>query len=222
MENRKGGRILVVDDEEVIRITVSQLLRNEGYDVMTVSSGEEALIRVKEREFDLVLTDVRMDGMSGVQLQQKLCRDGVTLPIILISGYADIPTAVHTMRTGAVTFLEKPCREEDLWSNICRAIEWHRKRRESQQLGRRLQERFARLSHDECEVMRAMVAGKPNKVIASELQIGLRTVELRRANVLKKTEAYSLAELVKLTIVRERLNEAAPVAGQREMASVGA
>lgn len=214
--------VFIVDDDLAARDSVAAMVTAKGLPTRCYPSAQAFLDDFDPSRWGCLVSDVRMDGMSGVQLQQKLCRDGVTLPIILISGYADIPTAVHTMRTGAVTFLEKPCREEDLWSNICRAIEWHRKRRESQQLGRRLQERFARLTHDECEVMRAMVAGKPNKVIASELQIGLRTVELRRANVLKKTEADSLAELVKLTIIHDRLNEAAPVAGQREMASVGA
>jgi len=142
-------------------------------------------------------------------LQERLRADGVTLPVILISGYADIPTAVHTMRAGAVTFLEKPCREADLWSSICKAIEWHRQRRDARRRAESLQSRFTQLTPGERDVMRAMVAGKPNKVIASELEIGLRTVELRRANVLQKTGAGSLAELVRLTVAADRMAEAA-------------
>jgi two-component system, LuxR family, response regulator FixJ len=149
-----------------------------------------------------------MAGMSGVQLQDKLRADGVTLPVILISGYADVPTAVHTMRAGAVTFLEKPCREDELWSSICKAIEWHRRRREVRRRSEWLQSRFTQLTPGERDVMLAMVAGKPNKVIATELEIGLRTVELRRANILQKTGAGSLAELVRLAVVADRMAEA--------------
>ena len=112
------------------------------------------------------------------------------------------------MRAGAVTFLEKPCREDDLWSSILKAIEWHRRRREARRRAEWLQERFTQLTPGERDVMQAMVAGKPNKVIASELQIGLRTVELRRANVFQKTGAASLAELVRLAVAAGRMVEA--------------
>lgn len=200
-------RVFVVDDDQAARESVAATIASKGLAVETYASAEAFLERYNPSRWGCLVTDVRMEGMSGVELQRWLHNDGATLPVILISGYADIPTAVEGIRGGAVTFLEKPCREEDLWSSICRAIEWHRRRREAQARAERLRARIERLTPDERNVMRAMVAGKPNKVIASELEIGLRTVELRRANVLKKTETGTLASLVRLSVAVERLGE---------------
>jgi FixJ family two-component response regulator len=201
-------RVFVVDDDWAARESVVAMVTSKGVHAQGYASAEEFLDDFDPSWLGCLVTDVRMAGMSGVQLQETLRADGITLPVILISGYADVPTAVHTMRAGAVTFLEKPCREDDLWSAIGKAIEWHRRRREARRRAEWLEARFTQLTPGERDVMRAMVAGKPNKVIASELEIGLRTVELRRANVLQKTGAGSLAELVRLAVAADRMAEA--------------
>jgi two-component system response regulator FixJ len=125
------------------------------------------------------------------------------LPVILITGFGDIPTAVRAMRAGAFTFLEKPCREHELSSSIERALARSSERDANQAQREEIRSRLATLTPEEHSVMEAVTAGKANKVIASELDIGLRTVELRRASVLKKLHADSLAELVRMTILCE-------------------
>jgi len=122
--DRKKGRILVVDDEEVIRITVSMLLKNEGYDVMVAAGGEEALARIREQEFDLVLTDVRMDGMSGIDLIKEIKKLPVDMESIIMTSYTSLEIAVLALRSGAYDFLIKPFDKLDLVSAaVSRAVE---------------------------------------------------------------------------------------------------
>ncbi|MBN2021914.1 MAG: response regulator transcription factor [Pirellulales bacterium] len=200
--------VFVVDDDDAARNSLAAMIRASGAAVKTYDSAEAFLDDYAPEQWGCLVTDVRMGGMSGLQLQQRLRERGIALPVVLISGYADVPTAVSAMRGGAVTFLEKPCTEEELQGSVAKAVAWHRQHRRVESQRAELQSRLAQLSAEEHVVMRAMVAGTPNKAIASDLHIGLRTVELRRANVMKKMGAESLAELVHLSIAADRLADA--------------
>lgn len=200
--------VFVVDDDTAARNSLAAMVRTAGTTVKTFDSAEAFLADFDPGQWGCLVTDVRMGGMSGLELQERLREQGISLPVVLISGYADVPTAVSAMRGGAVTFLEKPCTEEELQGSITKAVAWHRQHRRVESQRAELQSRLARLSAEEHVVMRAMVAGTPNKAIAAELQIGLRTVELRRANVMKKMGAESLAELVHLSIAADRTADA--------------
>jgi len=124
MEGRKSGRILVVDDEEIIRLTVSELLRNEGYDVTTSHSGEDALVRIRESEFDLVITDIRMGGMSGIDLIKEVKKLPLSVEAIIMTSYSSLEIAVLALRAGAYDFLLKPFDKLDLVSAaVSRAVE---------------------------------------------------------------------------------------------------
>jgi FixJ family two-component response regulator len=199
MEN--SMTVFITDDDPAARDSVAALVRSKGLAVKTFSSAEEFLADYQGNEMGCLVVDVRMTGMTGVELQEELRARGAQLPVIIITGFGDVPTAVRAMRAGASTFLEKPCRDQELWSCIQRALESAKHLQGEQNRTSEIDARLATLTPDEVRVMREMVSGKPNKVIASELDIGLRTVELRRANVLKKMQADSLAELVRLALL---------------------
>lgn len=192
--------VYVVDDDPGARESVCALAESMGLRTAGFGSAEEFLGACTGSEAGCLVTDLRMMKMSGLELQQKLLEDGVTLPVILMSGYADVPVAVQAMQTGAVTVLQKPCRQQELWESIRKALDLDQANRQKRTRQQELQERLGRLTPEERAVMDRMVEGKLNKVIAHELDIGLRTVEQRRHNVLRKMEAASLAELVRLVM----------------------
>jgi FixJ family two-component response regulator len=202
--------VYIVDDDKAVRESIAALVQANGIAVRCHGSAEEFLETFDCSRLGCLVADVRMSGMSGIELQETLQARGVSLPVIIITGYPDISTAVQAIRTGAVTFLEKPCREKELLANIDNALDWHRKKRAEEARAAELEGRLARLTRDEYRVMQEMVAGKPNKTIAAELEIGLRTVELRRAKVFKKMEAHSMAELVRLSVTAKRGTDATP------------
>jgi two-component system, LuxR family, response regulator FixJ len=142
-----------------------------------------------------------LPGMSGMELQKRLVQDGISLPIIMITGYADIPSAVQAMRNGALTFLEKPCSDQKLWESISQALDLEAASRFQRQQRTDIVCRLKTLSGDEHCVLDMLLAGKPNKIIARDLEMGLRTVELRRAKILEKMHASSLAELVQMAML---------------------
>jgi FixJ family two-component response regulator len=192
--------VYVIDDDLAARESIAALVRAKGLDVETFPSAESFLAELDPEQLGCVVADMRLTGMNSLDLQEKLRTDDVSLPVIIITGYGDIPSAVRALRTGAVTFLQKPCREQELWENIEKAIQQHRDQREARAGVAEIKNRLARLTPDENRVLECLIAGKPNKAIAAELEIGLRTVELRRANIMKKMQAGSLAELVRLRL----------------------
>jgi len=200
--------VFVVDDDPGARESVAALLQSRGLEVETYRSAEEFLESFDRSRCGCVVADLRMKGMSGLELQQRLRAEQVSLPLLVLTGYGNVPTAVSVMKGGAVTFLEKPCPEDELWGSVRSALNRHRRQRQDEARQVELEARLARLTPQEYHVMREMIAGKPNKVIAAELGIGLRTVELRRANVLKKMEAGSVAELVRLNLGIDLYQEA--------------
>jgi two-component system, LuxR family, response regulator FixJ len=199
MENE--ATVFVVDDDAAARESVIALVGQKGLSARGFSSAEEFLGDYNPSRKGCVVIDVRMAGMSGLELLKKLKSPKNSLPVVVITGYADVPMAVQAMQEGAVTFLEKPCQEQELWHAITQALEIEH----SQHLQRRqraeTQSRLTSLSADELEVFRRLLAGHANKRIAADLDIGLRTVELRRSNIMKKMQATSLPDLVRMAIL---------------------
>jgi FixJ family two-component response regulator len=151
-----------------------------------------------------LLLDVRMPGMSGLSLQDELVARHVALPVIIVTGYGEVATAVRALKTGAVDFVEKPFSDEVLLDRVRQAILQDRQTRQARAKRAEVQERYARLTARERAVLELVVAGKANKVIAGDLGLSAKTVEAHRANVMRKMEAQSVAELVRLSLVLER------------------
>jgi FixJ family two-component response regulator len=192
--------VYVVDDDPAVRDSVSALVNSAGLRAQTFPSAEAFLQDYKPELPGCLVTDLRMLGMSGLDLLEKLAKSESPIPAILISAYADVPAAVRAMEAGAVTLLEKPCRNDQLVQAIRKALERDAAQRATRTLQQDIKRRLATLTPEEYEVMQRMVAGKLNKVIANELLISLRTVETRRHKVLEKMKADSLAELVRMVV----------------------
>ena len=199
--------VFVVDDDAAARDSIAALVKANGVRVQSFASALDFLEAYDGATPGCVIADVRMPGMSGLELQATLHERGLELPMIVVTGHGDVSTAVHAMRQGAVTFLEKPCRTDELWANIQGALDLAaRKHAQSEELAE-IDKRISILSAQEHEVLTAMVAGKPNKVVAAELDVSLRTVELRRAKVLEKMRAESLAEVVRMALLSGRFGQ---------------
>jgi len=192
--------IYVVDDDEGVRNSLRFLLKSVGLTARTLSSAREFLESYRPRQPGCVVLDVRMPGMSGLELQQQLNLRGAIIPVIFITGHGDIPMAVDAMQHGAFDFLQKPFRDQDLIDRIQRALERDGKNRAALAQHTRIRERFAALTPREREVLALMTRGKPNKVMAAELGVSQRTVEIHRARVMEKTGAASLAQLVRMAM----------------------
>jgi FixJ family two-component response regulator len=197
--------VFVVDDDEAARESVMALIQQKGLRAEGFSSAEEFLTRYDPALTGCLVIDVRLGGMSGLELLQRLKSRQSTLPAVVITGYADVPMAVRAMQEGAVTFLEKPAQQQELWQAISHALDVgqteHAKRRQRADIEARL----ATLTADELEVFRRLLSGHPNKRIASDLDVGLRTVELRRSNIMKKMQATSLPDLVRMAVIADFL-----------------
>lgn len=193
----------VIDDDEAMRRSLAFLLATAGLSARTHESAVAFLAASGEAEPGCIVTDVRMPEMSGLDLVRRLKEQGSPHPIIMITGHGDVPLAVEAMKAGVVDFIEKPFDDEKLLAAIRSALEG-RARTEQQDSERlRFQEMLAGLSPRETEVLRGVVAGKPNKIIAYELGISPRTVEIYRANVMTKTAAGSLSELVRMALLAD-------------------
>ncbi len=188
--------VYVVDDAAAVRSSLALLLKSVSLAVETCESAVQFLERVRPDAGGCLVLDIRMPGMSGLELQQQLKQRGYELPIIFITGHGDVSMAVHAMREGALDFIEKPFRDQELLDRIYQALEADRTRRRAADETVHLRERFAALTPREHEVMLRIARGQANKVIAIELGLSERTVEIHRAKVMHKTGARSLAELV--------------------------
>ena len=191
----------IVDDDRGVRDAVTLLLQTEGYAVRAYESGRALLEDVEPAHSGCIITDVRMPELSGIDLLGSLKARGILMPVIVITGHADVALAVDAMKQGAVDFLEKPFSAEALLAAVGASL---RRASEVSSLNvdpRVIRERFATLSHREAEVFERLFRGQPNKVIAFELGVGARTVETHRANVMTKMGAKSLSELVRMALV---------------------
>jgi FixJ family two-component response regulator len=198
--NNSRPTIFVVDDDAAVRDALKLLLRSVGQPVETFASAQEFLDGYSEDRPGCLVLDIRMPGMSGLELQQKLNEKHSILPIIFITGHGDVPMAVEAMQAGAVDFIQKPFRDQDLIDRINQALEKDNNNRAA--LGERndIRRRLETLTPREREVLDLVVHGKANKVIAGDLKLSQRTVEIHRARVMEKMQASSLAHLVRMVL----------------------
>lgn len=188
----------VVDDDEAIRTLWRWLMESNGIAVQTFSTAAGFIAAYKEGGLACLVLDVRLPGMSGLELQEYLKREGIEIPIVFVSGHGDVPTAVSAIKGGAVDFIQKPFGYREVLAIIQRAFERDAEIREKRAKRSQVTERVAALTEREREVMRRVIEGKLNKVIADELGISVKTVEFHRAKVMEKMGADSVAALVQL------------------------
>jgi FixJ family two-component response regulator len=198
--------VFVIDDDRLIRDGLQSLIRSVGLRVETFASAQDFLIAKRPDAPSCLILDVRMPGLSGLDLQLKLSEAHIRIPIIFITGHGDIPMSVHAMKEGAHEFLTKPVRGQDLLDAAHKAIAGDRTLRKERAELMELQKRFDSLTPREKEVLELVVAGLLNKQIADELGMSELTVKTHRAHVMEKTQAESLAHLVRMS---EKLKTAA-------------
>ena len=191
--------VFVIDDDPSMRTAIRELIEAVGMSCQTFGSGKELLGAVLPDVPSSLVLDVRLPGLSGLNLQRELTERGINMPIIFITGHGDIPMSVQAMKAGAVEFLTKPFRDQDLLDAIEQGIERDRSTRKQLTEIRGLRERSETLTPREREVMRLVVEGLLNKQIAAELDISEKTVNVHRSQVMQKMRADSLAELVRMT-----------------------
>jgi FixJ family two-component response regulator len=190
--------VFIVDDDAAIRFAMQALMDSVNLNHEIFASADEFLEKITGQRPGCLVLDIRMPGLGGLELQDELIRRGNTLPIIFITGHGDVPMAVEAMQKGAVDFIQKPFRDQELLDRIRQALATDEERREEQQQHVEVAGRLERLTNREREVFDLVVTGKPNKVIAYELGVSQRTVEIHRARVMEKMQARSLADLVKM------------------------
>lgn len=198
--HQQAPTVFVVDDDEGVRNSLRFLLKSVGLQTQTLASAGEFLDTYKPSQPGCLVLDVRMPGMSGLELQQQLNLRGAVIPVIFITGHGDIPMAVEAMQQGAFDFLQKPFRDQDLIDRIQRALERDARNRAALDQHAKIRERLDSLTPREREVLALMTRGKPNKIMAAELGVSQRTVEIHRARVMEKSGAASLAQLVRMVM----------------------
>jgi RNA polymerase sigma factor (sigma-70 family) len=190
--------VFVVDDDLAMREALQDLLASVGMDVRVFASTQEFMQAQRPDAPGCLVLDVRLPGASGLSFQEELPRAGVDLPVIFITGHGDIPMTVRAMKAGAVEFLSKPFRDQELLDAIDAAIERHRAQRLETAIVAQLRQRFAALTQREREVMALVSAGRVNKQIAAELGISEATVKVHRGQIMRKMQTTSLAQLVRI------------------------
>ncbi len=193
--------IVVVDDDAAVRASLDALLASEGYRTTLFATGSAFLGSLHELAGSCVLLDVKMPGLDGLEVQRCLNQLGAKLPVIIVTGHGDVSMAVQAMREGAVDFLEKPVQRDRLMESISRAFGGASDRRPGEHERTAIAARIGALSTRERQVLEQLVMGRPNKVVAFELGISPRTVEVYRRNVMTKTGARSLPHLVRMALV---------------------
>lgn len=195
--------VFVVDDDEAVRDSLALLLRSVELAVATFSSANDFLDSYDPAAPGCLILDVRLPGMSGLELQQRLADDGADLPIVFITGHGDVPMAVRAMRRGAVDFLQKPFSDQELLDRVQQALAEQSQRRQQSESKAEIAQRIRSLTPREHEVMELIVEGLANKVIANRLGTSQRTVEVHRASVMRKMQADSVARLVHLVFAAD-------------------
>ena len=191
----------VIDDDQAVRESIEFLLRSARLTVKTYETASAFLAVAPTIGSGCVITDVRMPGMSGIDLLRRLKEMGIGLPVIVITGHGDVPLAVEAMKFGAVDFLEKPFNDDVLLASVRSALDRSEASAQLETERAEIRARIAALTNREHEVLDGLVAGHPNKIIAFDLKISPRTVEIYRANVMTKMKAASLSELVRMALV---------------------
>lgn len=196
----KKGTVYIVDDDEAIRDSLQWLLEGREFNVRSFDSAEAFLKNYDAKIVACLITDVRMDGMSGPELQEKLIELGSPLPIAIITGHGDVPLAVETMKKGAVDFIQKPFDEASITALVNRMLEQAEKSFSGQQQAATREALLAKLTARESQVLERIVAGRLNKQIADDLNISIKTVEAHRANIMEKLDANTVADLLKVAL----------------------
>lgn len=195
--------VFVVDDDSAVRNSLRLLLKSVGLIAQPLGSAAEFLERYRPSQPGCLVLDVRMPGMSGLELQRELNLQGATIPVIFITGHGDIPMAVEAMQQGAFDFLAKPFPDQELIDRVQRALARDATTRAALNERERIRDRLDSLTPREREVLALMTQGKPNKIMAHELGVSQRTVEIHRARVMEKSGASSLAQLVRMVMDRQ-------------------
>ena len=196
----KRGTVYVVDDDEAVRDSVQWLLEGQDFRVRSFESAESFLARYDPREIGCVLIDIRMSGMSGLDLQDRLAERDSPLPVAFVTGHGDVPMAVDTMKKGAMDFIQKPFNEESLVPLVERMLEQARAAFAEHQQAASRDALLSKLTGREAQVLERIVAGRLNKQIADDLGISIKTVEAHRANIMEKLGANTVADLLKIAL----------------------
>ncbi len=196
----KKGTVYVVDDDEGVRDSLQWLLEGKDYRVRCYDSAESFLGRYDAREVACLIADIRMGGMTGLELQDRLVERKSPLPIVFITGHGDVPMAVNTMKKGAVDFIQKPFQEEALVNLVERMLEQAKDAFSDHQQSASRDALLAKLTSREAQVLERIVAGRLNKQIADDLGISIKTVEAHRANIMEKMNANTVADLLKIAL----------------------
>jgi FixJ family two-component response regulator len=194
------GTVYVVDDDEAVRDSIQWMLEADGFRVKSFDSAENFLNRYDPRELACLILDVRMSGMSGPELQDKLIQRKSPVPIIFITGHGDVPLAVESMKKGAMDFIQKPFDEQKLRELVVKMLDVARDRQAEYQDNATRDALLAKLTGREAQVLERIVAGRLNKQIADDLGISIKTVEAHRANIMEKLGANTVADLLKIAL----------------------
>jgi len=200
-------KVYVIDDAEEVRDAITLLMESVGLEVVTFHSADDFLDNYSNDFEGCILLDVRMPGMSGLELQEKLNEMKNAPPVIIITGHGDIPMAVKAVQSGAVNFVEKPFNEQEILDSVHRAFKIDCLQRGKNMMIEAINKKIDALTAREKEVLYAITSGKRNKTIASDLNISLSTVEAHRGNVMNKMEARSLSDLMRMVIHIENISD---------------
>ena len=198
--------VFVVDDDDAVRNSLRLLLKSASLSTTAFASAQEFLAGWTADQPGCLVLDVRMPGMSGLELQEELNRRGAIIPVIFISGHADVPMAVDTMKKGAMDFIQKPFKEEELVSLVERMLDQARDSFNDSQTAANRDALMAKLTTREAQVLERIVAGRLNKQIADDLGISIKTVEAHRANIMEKLNANTVADLRKIALGQQAKN----------------
>jgi two-component system, LuxR family, response regulator FixJ len=193
--------VQIIDDDDALRDSLTFLLSSAGIEAKSYESAGAYLNGPQRGAAGCIITDVRMPGMSGIDLLRKLKSDGVAVPVIVMTGHGDVPLAVEAMKLGAFDFIEKPFDDDALLASVRGALGVQEKNSREESQRQEIENRLTQLSTRERQVLDGLVAGQANKMIAYELGISPRTVEIYRANVMTKMQANSLSDLVRMALV---------------------
>jgi len=196
----KKGTVYIVDDDEAVRDSLQWLLEGKDWRVRCFDSAESFLARYDSREVACLLVDIRMAGMSGLDLQDRLIERKSPLPIVFITGHGDVPMAVDTMKKGALDFIQKPFNEPELLGLVEHMLERARAAFAEHQQAASREALLGKLTSREAQVLERIVAGRLNKQIADDLGISIKTVEAHRANIMEKMGANTVADLLKVAL----------------------
>ena len=195
--------VYIVDDDEAVRDSLRWLLEGNGFSVKVFSNAEELLDFSKKQSHGIVgclILDVRMPGITGVELHDVLLKEGIDIPVIFITGHGSVSLAVKSMKKGAIDFLEKPFSDEEICKLVHSSLRKARDVSDKREVNLKAQELLAKLTPRENQVLERITAGRLNKQIADDLNISIKTVEAHRANIMTKVEARTVAELIKIAL----------------------